>query len=73
MGSEFGNADIFVFYSFSLASQVLKRTYDWDIVAEVPGLAECFAAIGERDSTKPVVADHKEAMAALMTQLEAAK
>ena len=73
MGSQFGNADIFVYYSFSLASQILKRVYDWDIVAEVPGLAECFAAIGERGATKPVVADHKEAMAALMAQLEAAK
>jgi len=73
MGSEFGNADIFVYYSFALASRILKRTYDWDIVAEVPGLAECFAVIGERDATKPVVADHKEAMTALMTQLEAAK
>ncbi len=72
MGSEFGNADIFVYYSFALASQILKRTYDWDIVAEVPGLAECFAAIGEREATKPVVAENKEAMAALMTQLEAA-
>lgn len=73
MGSEFGNADIFVYYSFSLASQILKRVYDWDIVAEVPGLTECFATMAERDATKPVVADHEEAMVELMARLEAAK
>ena len=73
MGSEFGNADIFVYYSFRLASQILKQTYDWDIMAEVPGLAAHVATMDERDATRRVVADHEEAMAALMAQLEAAK
>ena len=73
MGQEFGNADVFVYYSFRLAGQILKLTYDWDIVAEVPGLAAQFAAMEERDSTRRVVADHEEAMAELMKQLEAAK
>jgi glutathione S-transferase len=73
MGSEFGNADIFVYYSFLLASQILKRTYDWDIMAEIPGLAAHVAAMDERDATRRVVADHEEAMAALMAQMEAAK
>ncbi len=72
MGSEFGNADIFVYHSFRLASQVLKRTYDWDIASEVPAFAEFLAAMDERDSTKNVVADNEEAMAKLMTQLAAA-
>lgn len=73
MGKEFGNVDIFVYYAFRLASQVLKRIYDWDIVAEVPGLAAHNAAMDERDATKRVVADHEEAMAALMAQLKSAK
>lgn len=73
MGSEFGNVDIFVYHSFLLASQILKRTYDWDIMAEVPGLAAHVAAMDERDATRRVVADHEEAMAALMAQREAAK
>ncbi len=73
MGSEFGNADIFVYHAFRLASQILKRTYDWDIRAEVPGLAAHAAAMEERDSTKRVIADHEEALAALMAQLEAAQ
>jgi glutathione S-transferase len=72
MGSEFGNADIFVYYSFYLASRILKRTYDWDIRAEVPGLAEHAAAMEERDATTRVIADHDKSMAAFMAQLEAA-
>ncbi len=72
MGSEFGNADIFVYHVFGLASQILKRVYDWDVTAEVPGFAAHVAAMNERDATKRVVADHEEATAALMTQLKAA-
>jgi glutathione S-transferase len=72
MGSAFGIADIFVYHSFRLASQVLKRTYDWDIVQEVPGLAAQVTAMEERDSTRRVVADNEEATAALMTEVKAA-
>jgi len=72
-GSEIGNADIFVYHVFRLASMILKRTYDWDIVAEVPGLAAHIAAMGERDATQRVIADNEEAMAALMAQREAAE
>ena len=67
MGSEFGNVDIFVYHSFRVAIPVLKKTYDWDIVPEVPGLAGHIAAMEERDSTKHVVADHEQAMAELMS------
>ena len=73
MGSEFGNADIFVYHVFRLASQILKRVYDWDIMAEVPGLAAHVGAMDERATTQRVMADHEEAMAVLMAQLKAAK
>ena len=73
MGQEFGNADIFVYHTFRLAGRLVKLTYDWDIVAEVPGLAAQFAAMEERDSTRRVVADQDEAMAVLMKQIEDAK
>ncbi|RLA30884.1 MAG: glutathione S-transferase [Gammaproteobacteria bacterium] len=72
MGSEFGNADIFVYHSFRLAGQILKRIYDWDIASEVPGFANYIAAMDERDATKSVVADNEKAMAAMMAQLAAA-
>jgi len=73
MGSEFGSADIFVYHSFRLASQVLKRIYDWDIIAEVPGLAAHVAIMNERDATRSVVADNDAAVAAMMAQMKAAK
>jgi len=73
MGSEFGNADIFLYHSVRLARDILRRTYDWDIMEEIPGLAAHAAAVDERDTTKTVIADHKEAIAALMAQLAAAK
>ena len=73
MGTEFGNADIFVYQSFRLASPVLKITYDWDPRVDVPGYTEFEAAMRERDSTKTVDADNKAAMDAMMAQLAAAK
>ena len=72
MGSEFGNADIFAYHSFRLASLILQLTYDWDIATEVPGFADFVVAMDERDSTKSVVADNDKALAALMKQREAA-
>lgn len=66
MGGDFGNVDIFVYHSFRLAGMILKRTYDWDIVASVPGFDTFLAAMDERDSTKLVVAENEKAMAALM-------
>lgn len=73
MGSEFGNADIYVYQSFRLASPVLKITYDWDPRTDVPGFTEFEAAMRERDSTKTVDADNKASMDAMMAQLAAAK
>jgi glutathione S-transferase len=73
MGAEFGSVDIFVYHSFRLACQVLKQTYDWDIAAEVPGLAAHKAVMEERDSTRLVVADLEKSMAELMAQIAAAK
>jgi hypothetical protein len=73
MGSEFGNADIYVYHSFRLASPVLKSTYDWNPVSDLPGYADFAAAMKERDSTRTVDADNEEAMTAMMAQLAAAK
>jgi len=72
MGSEFGIADIFVYHCFGLASQILKRIYDWDIIAEVPGLDAHVALMNGREITVSVVADHKKAMAELMEKMASA-
>jgi len=73
MGSEFGLADIFVYHCFALASQIIKRIYDWDIIAEVPGLEAHNALMNDREITVSVVADRDKAMAALMEQMAGRK
>jgi len=71
-GSDFGNADIFVYQSFRLANQILKLTYDWSIGGEVPGFTGFLEAMREREATKSVDADNEEAMAELMKRRAAA-
>ncbi len=71
MGGEFGNADIFVYHALRLADMILKRTYDWSIASEIPGFTDYLTAMDERASTKIVVADNEESMAALMAQMAA--
>lgn|GEM_PF-4718362 len=71
MGSELGNADIFVYHVFQLASQIIRKVYDWDIIMEIPGLADYMVVMDERASTKRVMADYETAMAELMAQLRA--
>ena len=71
-GSEFGSADIFVYHAFRLASNILQRVYEWDIMAEIPGLAAHVVAMDERATTKRVNVDHENAVAVLMEQLKSA-
>ncbi len=64
-GSTYGYADIAALFHIGLASQVIQAVYDWDIIAEVPGLAKCLEQIGERPAAKRVLGDLQTAMAAL--------
>ncbi len=64
-GSEFTYADIVAHNTFGYAGMVGQAIYGWDLVAEVPGLAESLAATNARESTKRVDADQAEALKAL--------
>ena len=44
MGSMMTHADFFATFTFSLAGNVARKVYNWDLVAEVPGLGE-FGAV----------------------------
>lgn len=70
MGNEFSTADIVVYHAFRLASQILARIYDWDIMAEVPGLTEHAAAMEGRAVTQQINAENEAAIAALMARLK---
>jgi len=70
-GATFGFADIFAYYTFGLAGMVMKAVYDWDIVAEVPGLAECLERTRERAATQQCDAAQQAARAAFQAQQQA--
>jgi len=53
-GNQFTYADIFGFYTFSLANRLTRAVYQWDIVAEVPGLGATLKRIGGRETTQSV-------------------
>lgn len=67
-GSDYSFADIYAYYAFGLASIVMKGVYDWDIVAEVPGLADCLALTGERATTRECDAAQRAAREAMQAR-----
>jgi glutathione S-transferase len=63
-GTELTAADLFVFYSFVLSNRVTKTVYGWDMLNEVPGLAEWFKRFSELPITQQVLADYEAVSAA---------
>ena len=69
MGGQMTHADFFATFTFSLAGLVARKVYNWDLVAEVPGLGETLARLNARDSAKVINADMKAAMGAFQAQM----
>ena len=67
-GGQFTLADIFAYHTFGYAAMAMNAIYGWDIVAEVPGLKEILARIGERPAARRVDADQQAALQAFMAQ-----
>ncbi len=61
---EFSAADIYATHAFIYAAPVCEAVYDWDIVAEVPGLQDAIDATNARPAGQKVAADHGAAMQA---------
>lgn len=64
-GPEFTCADIFVFHSFALSNRLTQLVHGWDLLQEVPGLAEWYERMGLRQITRQIMADQHTAVAAL--------
>ena len=64
-GSQFTYADIFLLYSFNLANLLMQRVYQWDIVAEVPGLANALELTRGSAPGQKIAAARERAMAAM--------
>lgn len=64
-GAEFTCADIFVFYSFTLSNRLTQLVHDWDLLQEIPGLAEWYARTGARPVAMQILAEERKAAEAL--------
>jgi glutathione S-transferase len=61
-GSEFTYVDIIAYHCFSYPANIAQAIYDWDIIADIPGLKESMAAIGARAHCQKVDADWHTAL-----------
>ena len=62
MGSQFTFADILVYQSFIYPANVAQAFYDWDIIADVRGLAESRETVAAREHCQTVDADWQVAL-----------
>jgi len=72
-GDHYGYADIFAYRSFGVAALVAEKIYDWNLIAEVPGLAEWQTRMRQRPQTQRLDAESQVALTAFMQQFNAAK
>ena len=59
-GKDFSFADIFVYHSFVLSNKLTQQVYEWDLMEEVPGLADWFTMMTERETTQKVLAEMQQ-------------
>jgi glutathione S-transferase len=66
LAGEFSYADIVAAHTFIYAAPVCQAVYNWDIVAEVPGLKAAIDATNARPAGAKVMADQQAALQAFM-------
>ena len=66
LGEEVTMADFFTYYVLKTAIPVAQKVWDWDIVAEVEGLADWMQLMSQRPMVKQVDNEHRAAIAAFM-------
>lgn len=64
-GEQFTYADLFGYYTFSLANLLARTNCDMDLLERLPGAAQWYARVGERPSVEAADADMAKARAAL--------
>jgi len=65
-GEEYTAADIFLYRSISMVSMMAQKYYDWDALAEVPGIKDWNARMAQRPATQSVDAAANVARQAFM-------
>lgn len=61
LGDELSYADLFAYYCFDIAERVTRFVYARSILHDAPALASWFARMGERASSRIVMADFEHA------------
>lgn len=61
-GDKLTYADLLFMHSAGLASQVAKKLFDMDLLADLPKARQCLAMLNERDTAKTVNADMRADM-----------
>jgi glutathione S-transferase len=69
MGEEFTLADCVAAFTFPLAGAVAKKVYGWDMVPEVPGLAEALGRINALPSVQQLNAESRAEMAEFQARM----
>ena len=72
-GNEMTVADIFLLYSFDLASTVAQKLFDIDLKAELPQAAALLELLAQNPNVQKVAADRDAEMAAFMAAIRARK
>ncbi|MCZ6889437.1 MAG: glutathione S-transferase [Gammaproteobacteria bacterium] len=57
MGSQFSLADIYTYHCLGLASRIVKKMFNRDLLEDLPEVAALMGRLAERDSIKQVAAD----------------
>lgn len=70
-GEQITFADILVFYSFTLSNRLTGMVYGWDMLVEVPGLAEWYEKFSKLEITEKIMADNKAASEAMANRIRA--
>jgi glutathione S-transferase len=58
-GEELSYADMYFYFSVSLATRVTKKALNWDTFATEPGIRGLMSLLGERASVKKIQADQQ--------------
>ena len=53
-GDTFTAADLYVFYSFGLAGQIVQKMFDQDLLADAPGIAALMQRLSSRAAIQAV-------------------
>jgi glutathione S-transferase len=72
-GEQYTFADIFLYRSLGVITITAEKLYDWEVLAELPGIKDWQARMAQRSVTQTVDAENQSALAVFMQQLNTPK